>query len=396
MLNRINDKTAGRVLALLMAVMIGVTFMPVLDHGVKAAADKKGAPKIEKNLKKIGSKVSSYKKKIGAKFGPGTSESGLFSVSAPNSNGIVTITGNIPEQYRGVIYSFDSIYVGDDKSQGYYAQGFGDETVNISTSIDMKNYSVGYHTIYVYFDTAQGKLWDRMEFVKSNICVRPVNAIKNYDVYSKRFTYSNYNYYSHDTSCNSYLALRVKGKKKYGKWKTKKNTTQIKDYNVKGIKPGKKFQTRLFYTKKVNYKGVDYTFKSKYSKIRTMKAGQKKLKVKSVTVKAYKIKRHTNRQYYRYWTSYYTYRYAYFDTHYYTYKLKVTVKLKKKPGAKGICLNSYWLKGNKKVYKKKIGQTFASYKKPTKQKFRVLLFSYQSKKYGGYSNYKKYKKRIRR
>ena len=70
---------------------------------------------------------------------------------------------------------------------------------------------------------------------------------------------------------------------------------------------------------------------------------------------------------------------------YYTYKLKVTVKLKKKPGTKGIWINGKFVKGNKKKYTVTLPGSSYSAKKPKGKKFKVGICSYQGKSFGGLS-----------
>ena len=78
---------------------------------------------------------------------------------------------------------------------------------------------------------------------------------------------------------------------------------------------------------------------------------------------------------------------------YYTYKVKVTVKLKKKPGAAGIWINGKFVKGNKKKYTVTLPGSSYSAKKPKGKKFKVNVCSYKGKSYGGLSPlYKKTKK----
>ena len=85
---------------------------------------------------------------------------------------------------------------------------------------------------------------------------------------------------------------------------------------------------------------------------------------------------------------------CYDELRYYTCNLKVTVKLKKKPGTKGLWITLHdgfgqtkWVKGNKKTYT----ATFKPYpnyfaKKPKGHyKYKVTVQSGQSKSWGGYS-----------
>ena len=135
--------------------------------------------------------------------------------------------------------------------------------------------------------------------------------------------------------------------------------------------------------------GKTYFFGGPVLNTTTIKTGKaKKPKIKSVKVKAIKIKYHKHRVAgHYYWTGYHYVWIGPYTERYYTCKYKVTIKLKKKPGTKGIWVNGKYLKGNKKTYK----TTFTPYpnyftkKPPKKLKYKVTIKSYQSKDYGGFS-----------
>ena len=122
--------------------------------------------------------------------------------------------------------------------------------------------------------------------------------------------------------------------------------------------------------------------------------------IKSVKVKAINVKFHKHRVPGHYewvgnsliWIKAYTEKY-------YTCKYKVIVKMKKKPGTKGIWVNGKFIKGNKKTYTVKF-TPYPNYfvKKPPKglKKVTVKIRSYQSKKYYGFSPTYKKKKKVTR
>ncbi len=159
-------------------------------------------------------------------------------------------------------------------------------------------------------------------------------------------------------------------------------------YQKAGLKPSKKYQARTYYGKSFTYKGIDYFWKGPYSAVIKFKAGAAKTPVKSFKLKAYNIKRHGIRHYGAY-TGVYLY-----TEYIYTYKLKAIVTMKKKPGAKGVNICGKWVKGNKKKYTKYLG-SFTSYSKPRGQKTKVSIYSYQNKKYGGYSPLWKKTRKVR-
>ena len=163
------------------------------------------------------------------------------------------------------------------------------------------------------------------------------------------------------------------------------STASSQRYRMSGLKPNTNYRTRIFY-------GDDSGNPiSPYRSCGIIKTGKKsKPAVRSVTAKAVNVRYHKAvRPGYYYWTGY-----SYIWTRptkmkYYTYNVKVTVRLRKKPGTKGIWVNGRWLKGNKKKYT----ATFTipsphnmSAKKPRGHvKYTVSIRSGQSKSYGGYS-----------
>ena len=410
-MDNMRKKTSFRVMTMLLAVLVCISFMPVFNGAVRAKSDEEkvtenaqdiseikaaetaqgmkfqsasAAQKIlnSKQKTKAGKKSDkSFNKAIAkhSKFGA-SSDPSLLTVSSPDANGIVRVQGNInnssiPTELKPHIV-YDKVYVDDLYT---VERDIGSNIMNIT--IDMKNYSVGYHTIAVTYkfdgstayDNNTGKLiGTTFDYVPAYIYNSPSNAPGLYDVYHKKFYYNNVNgRYAYDSSCSVQMQHRIRGKKKYGKWISDGYMTNTINYVFPGLKPARKFQTRLYYCKKFTYKGQEYTFTSGRSAVRTMKAGTKKMKVKSITVKAYNVKRHPRKLIYRHWTSYWTYVWrAKTIGYYYTYKLRATVRLKKKPGAKGIMINAYRLKGNKKVYTKKLGKR-ATITKPGKNKYII-------------------------
>ena len=123
---------------------------------------------------------------------------------------------------------------------------------------------------------------------------------------------------------------------------------------------------------------------SKTFKIKTGKA--KKLKVKSIKISNAKV-RSSSFTYILYIGSW---GYPRTITYYYT-TFDVTVKLKKKPGTKGICINKIMLKGNKKKYKTSMSVSG----KVKGHKIKFSLCSYQNATYKGYSKVVKKKAKVK-
>ena len=218
---------------------------------------------------------------------------------------------------------------------------------------------------------------------------KPYNRQSQYNVYSRYLTYNvgtNMPRY-YDTwgimKYDLYMQYRIRG----GKWKTVGPMTgyTAQTYKVSGLKPNRVYQVRTFYGKTED--GYVRTgLQSGYvSSIVTLKTGKKnKPRIKSIKCKAVKVKRS--------WVWYYWGFIPIAKVKRYTFKVKVTVKMKKRTGAKYICIGGKYAKGNKKKYKKTFGW-YTTTRKPTKCKFTVHIWSQQSKIYGGYSPvYQKTKK----
>lgn len=169
-------------------------------------------------------------------------------------------------------------------------------------------------------------------------------------------------------------------------WATYGPMSYIQTYKLRGLKASKKYYVRSYYG--VYRDGTWFTSKEegKTRWIGTYRTGvAKRPAVKSITVKAYKVKKKKQRVY-----GYYTGLYLGKRT-YYKYKLKIIVKLKKKPGNK-IWINGKKFKGNRKTYTVKLG-TFTSYSKPKGKKYKVMMYTYRNASWGGYSPmYKKTRK----
>lgn len=159
-------------------------------------------------------------------------------------------------------------------------------------------------------------------------------------------------------------------------------------YKIGGLTPDKVYYVRLRATDMFGRydNGVFYN-----TKVHT---GKPKLQVKSISMKAVKVKRHSRTYYYYGW-----FYKSKIKEYWYTYKIKVTVKMKKKPGTPGVFINNEWVKGNKKTYKITLPKsgyfTYNSKKSPKhRKKFFVGVYSAFSKEYGGCSPLKYKNKKI--
>ena len=259
-------------------------------------------------------------------------------------------------------------------------------TSTINARIDMKNLtSVGFHTVYVYTTAtfnSTGLPAYYKDFVPTFVYQKPKNKPKMYEVYSKYMYYkSNVSSYAYDEDCGLYMDYKKKGSKAktYGAMDT------YSTYKISRLKGHKKYKINTYYGKYETYQGTDYFFSGKnsgaVSRTQVIITGQpKKPPVKALRRAVSKVRRHKVRYYY--------YGHYLYTRRYYSYKSTAVIRMKKKPGAAGIIYNGYRLKGNKKTYKKVRG-FYTSTKRPRNAKLTrftsVYLYSYQSKKYGGYS-----------
>lgn len=161
---------------------------------------------------------------------------------------------------------------------------------------------------------------------------------------------------------------------------------------ISGLQPDTVYHTRIWYG---DAYGRQVSPARPTGAYKTGKAT--KPKIKKVTTKAVKVRRHKLRHpagYYWYGSTL-IYQKAWTER-WYTYKVKTTVELKKKPGTAGIFINGKWVAGNKKKYK--ITETPAinySAKHPRGRiKWNVYVYSGQDAGYGGYSPYWYKKKKL--
>lgn len=347
-----------------------------------------------------------------------SAENPYYDVSFSVSGTEVTVKGKISDDWKTRLL-FGNLYIDSQTDSGLVSQDSYWKD-SFSVTIDMSSFSVGYHTLYfqVLFADESGNLqyaWDAVTKVPRNITEIPDYA-GVFDVYSGYF-----NYYPFDFGCNMsypsgsslYMEYKADGNKT---WKRsgymKANAIKLyieQGYAIKGLKSNKTYKTRLvyggYYTYSSSIGGDDkeYFFKGPAFKSKTIKTGKsRKPSVKSVTAKAVNVKYHKVRHpggYY--WSGNVLLYQNAWTERFYTCNVKVTVRLKQKPGTKGIFLscsrtttNTKWLKGNKKTYT----ATFTPYpdyyaKKPNKYKLQISVCSGQNKSWGGRSPmYKKTKK----
>ncbi|MBQ2677720.1 MAG: hypothetical protein IJF96_02280 [Firmicutes bacterium] len=345
---------------------------------------------------------------------------GSYTVSVANVSGGFTIQANIPAKYTQApyYYVFGALFV-----DGTKVKDFTGETSIAKQKISLEKFSTGYHTAFLQLYDSNTGLLQRLIF-KEKIKYNGITSKPTYkgvfDVYSKYFNYYPYNIAMENQAHPLYMEYKLL---KARKWRRTGSMTAnaIELYTSQGfkiskLKANKKYRTRIRYGTYAKYNkitpsdfdltleefhkilgtsknyigtGKTYFFGGPALKTRTIKTGKaKKPKIKSVKVKAIKIRFHKHRVAgHYYWTGYSYIWIRPYTEKYYTCKYKVTIRLKKKPGTKGLYINGKYLKGNKKKYT----TTFTPYpnyftKKPPKgQRYKVKIRSYQSKQYNGFS-----------
>ena len=303
-----------------------------------------------------------------------------ISVSNNKSTGKATVTGKATGD------TFDDIYV--DGSREY--AGISGQS-SFTKTIDMKNYSVGFHTISAKLSNHDAQVVYKYA-VPTYIYSKPSIKRSDFTTSSKYFVFNNSgNYYSNDSNCGVYLDFKKKGNKK---WKNNYGPVASGNSGKKtGLKPSTFYYVRAHYGKKVSYGGKTYFFTGKDTGKKTgnikIKTGNKK-KPLVKKIKISKVKQYKKTFSYTLWINYGGYMVPRYITNTYWYtSFRCTVYLKKKPKAAGIYIGNVKVKGNKKKYTADF--TVTGKQKGKKLKFSVC--SYQNTTYKGYSPY--YKKKVR-
>lgn len=308
--------------------------------------------------------------------------SASIKVAFTKSTGKAVVTGTVSGD------AFDSLYVDGSEYSSF---------TGAAKTINMREFNVGLHTIYATLKNHDKKVY-YAKAVPTYIYGTPSNKLSYYTTGPNYFSiYYSGNTYKYDYTCNLMLDYRLKGKKwknGYGPFGTSKTVKRSK------LKSAKKYQIRTYFAKKFTYGGKKYIITGKQmgkkSKVATVKTGGKKLKIKSIKISKVKV---TSKMVYRgrpgyIWDPYYG-RYNFgirfgYEKETVT-QFKITVKLKKKPNAKGIMIGNQMVKGNKKKYTKLFTLT-------GNQKGKKLTFSfcsYQNGTYKGYSKLVRKKKTIK-
>ncbi len=332
-------------------------------------------------------------------------------VSKPDEMGLVTIQSLIDLSSTG--YRYEAIFIGDDPDQDdeddleLIETLTGSDQYMFSRAIDMKDFKVGMHTIYVLISNGTDYKWSVTTYVPTLIYKSVSNSLSNYYTYPHKFNYryTDSTYYSYsDEDLYMYMGFKKSG----AAWSNYvyRMDSSYTDYEMTGLSANTSYNVRQMLGKAVTYKGQEVTIVGSLtgyaSPAVTIKTAYAKPLVKSINITRVKTVCHK----YRYWTGKIRIRYIvstgriisrkkiYRTVRTYYTRYKVTVRLKKKQGIAGIYMRTShgvyaWKGGNKTVY----SQTFKVGGKKKGKKMTVYVQSLRSKTYGGWSG--TYKKRVK-
>ncbi len=288
--------------------------------------------------------------------------------------------------------TFGGVYIDDSLVASFDVSKLTNYRIGLSGS----QLNPGYHNVELaVYARFNGGSRQYLDVTKARTYRADITATPNYtgafEVYSNYLIYAPYSNMWSNSDYDLYLEYSPDGGKNWARSGYMRfNLIQLasqQQYRISGLAPNHNYVTRIRYGKVID----GQLFLGPVRWTGTYKTGAaKKPKIKSVTCKAVKVKRHKVKHY-----GYYTGVYLYTEK-FYTYKVKITVKLKKKPGTAGIWINGKFCKGNKKKYT----ATFTPYpnysaKKPKGRKWGVVIASYQNKAYGGYSPLYSKKKKLK-
>lgn len=291
--------------------------------------------------------------------------SGMIYVSEPDSAGRVTVTGlTLPQEDL----EYDAVYVGDDVDsydnaslEKYF---YSDEAKSFSITIDMTEYNVGFHTIWVKLSDGT---YLRAAYVPTFVTKVACNDPDYY------YAYSTYFYYKYGGTTYSDLDIFMDYKKaddpNYSE-EVYMIENPDEEYVKDGLEENTSYNVRMMYGRKFEYGGRTWIFTGRQngcvSEPVVVATGSGKLLVKSVKAKG-KNKVHR----YKVWIGWRVWyrngreikrKKLYRRYKYYTSKFTITVKLKKKQGLAGLYIGTVngmyaWKKGDKTTYKQKFSRS---------------------------------------
>ena len=311
--------------------------------------------------------------------------------------GIVTL--NNDKILTQGVYS-TSIYVDNDEVE-YDANGAPiviDEAIEIDgLTIDMKDYDVGLHTIWLVTGTSNsGVIYEDLCFVSVPTDIYDKPSLKLSDFYT------GINYFDFENTNSGYDGVCIEYRKGSGGWSTPLGPVGYYDAKRKsGLAAASAYSARTYFYKDTSYynpvtkQTEQYialgAITGAYSNTVSFKTAYKATPVKSI--KAKKVKQWCKKVKVRrlsskvYWMNGYAGYGPYrkilgtkTSTYWYT-KVKITVTMTKVPGIAGVYIGSKKVGGNKKTY----AATFVLSGKKKGKKIAVSVYSYMNPTYVGLS-----------
>ena len=333
-----------------------------------------------------------------------------YNLTITSSGNMAVINGTISSPWSAAAVYVDGVQVSELSGT---VRKFTNYSFNLSSYV-----GTGYHTVMVVvrYKKTDGSytvdLVGKKRMICNTITDRP-NSNGVFDVYSSYFNYYPYGSFGNSAG-NLYMEYSANGGRSWQRSGYMKynmiTTASSQGYKIGGLRAKTTYRTRIRYGTYATYlkdnggDGKSYFFGGPVLNTTTIKTGSSsKPKIKSVTLKATKVKYHKLR-----WPGYYNvvggsvfWHNSYVEK-FYTAKVKVTVKLKKKPGTNGVFISllgqTKWKKGNKKKYTVTFTPTYNYWvKNPRsgKYKLQVQVYSGQNSSWGGYSPVYSKKKKVR-
>ena len=329
---------------------------------------------------------------------------GEITITGPDSNGEILVTGSDISatglRYMGITISddVDSFETSED-----VMELTGEDQTVFRKTIDMTEYSIGLHSIYVVYTDGTNSGYLESDYIPTPVLIKARNQLSNYftgiSYFDYRYPGGDYEYYD-SGEADVFMDYRKSSAKEWCE-----DVYLLPDldtnYTISKLPANTAYKVRMMYGKAITYDGMDLAVTGRLngmtSNPQTIKTAYKKPAVKSIKITNGKVKvkkwkvHYANRYYYRVNRRtgarklikvkklYRVYKSAYT-------KFKVTVNFKKKQGVAGVYITTihglYALKnGDKKSY----SQTFTVPGKKKGKKVKVMVQSYRSKTYGGYS-----------
>lgn len=285
-------------------------------------------------------------------------------VQFDKASGIATVTGKAENCRFNYLY-LDNMQVSEEPFR----------KTSFSVELDMKEFEVGYHKIGAGINNQPD---DKRVYYEDTIPTYiyetpPELDLNDFTVYKSVFYIGN-DYTDKLEPRNDLLTYSCILYRKAGtsSWKINPLSTD----SVEKLKPGTKYEVKMSYAEEVKVNGVKTIFTGLDTGAVTKSVYIKTAQKNPPALKSVKVKKR---------------KYKKIDGRWYTY-LTLEVALKKKPNATGIDIDSKspsilgaHAKGNKKKYT----TVLKCYDKQRKGKILNLrICSYQSNKYGGYSDWK--------